>query len=217
MLGDYLAANSLDADIDIFHSGEELLAAFKPGKYQILFQDIYMEERSLNGIQTAEKIREIDDEISIIFSTTSEAHGVASYKLDAAYYIVKPVEKAEFEKALHKCREQINRYARTIEVTQNRKSVTIRLRDIYYAEVYAHNVLLHTTSGEVKISASLGEVKEKLGGTPFVTCHRSYIVNLSHVDEMLEYDFLMKNGGKVPIGRTYAQDVKEAFERYFWE
>ena len=214
LLRDYLSLNSLDADIDVFNSGEDFLAAFAPGKYQILFQDIYLDKGGLNGMQAAEKVREADSDISIVFSTTSEEHGIASYKVDAAYYISKPLDEHELERALHKCRSQIDRFAKTVEIISDRQPVKIRMRDIFYAEVYAHNCVLHTVSGDVRTRIGLNALEEKLGGIPFIVCHRSYLVNLAHVGAMKKDEFVLKNGARVPISRTYAQAAQKSVNAF---
>lgn len=55
----------LDFEIDTFDSGEALLAAFQKASYKIIFLDIYMNK--LSGIDTAFKIRSIDEDCIIIF------------------------------------------------------------------------------------------------------------------------------------------------------
>lgn len=217
LLRDYLDENSLTADVELFTSGEALLEAALPGKYQIIFQDIYMDENGVTGMQAAEIIRERDDEVSIIFTTTSVEHGPQSYAVDAAYYIVKPVDTEKLRKALEKCRAQLDCYARTIEITVNRQPQRIRLRDIYYAEVFRHDALLRTVSGELKARMTFGELMELLGGFPFIPCHRSYVVNLAHVADLRGTDFIMKNGDNAPISKTYQEQAEKAFREFFWE
>lgn len=217
LLRNYLDENALTANVDIFASGEALLEAAKPGKYQIIFQDIYMDKNGVTGMQAAEIIRERDDEVSIIFTTTSIKHGPASYAVDAAYYIVKPVEKENLRRALGKCRAQLDSYARMIEITVNRQPHKIRLRDVYYAEVFRHDALLRTVSGVIKSRITFGELVELLGGFPFIPCHRSYVVNIAHVADLRGSDFIMKNGDKAPISKTYQEQAQKAFKEFFWE
>ena len=217
LLAQYLKAGGLEAGIEVFPSGEALLAAFSPGKYQIIFQDIYFNETKISGMKTAEQIREADSEVSIIFITNSIEHGPTSYEVKADYYIVKPIDKERLEKALDRCRAQIDRYAKTIEISANWQTVKIRLRDIYYAEVMKNNVILHTSSGAVITRMTFGELLEKLAGSSFIPCHRSFVVNLIHVADMSGNDFLLKNGGRVPISRTYAGQAQDAFKRFIFD
>ena len=217
LLDRYLKAGGLEAVIEVFTSGEALLSAFSPGKYQIIFQDIYLAQDGISGMKTAERIRKADSEVSIIFTTTSVEHGPTSYEVKADYYIVKPVDEKRLEKALDRCRAQLDRYARTIEISASWQTIKIRLRDIYYAEVIKNNVILTTSSGEIKTRMAFGELLEKLAGSSFIPCHRSYVVNLIHVADMHDNSFILKNGARVAISRTYAVQAAQAFKRFIFD
>ena len=212
-----LRGSGFEADVDVFASGEALLRAFSPGKYQIVFQDIYLNHGGIDGMKTAEAIRKADDEVSIIFTTTSTEHGPTSYEVKADYYIVKPIDKERLEKALSRCRSQLDRYAKTIEISTNWQTMKLRLRDVYYAEVIKNNVILHTSSGAVVTRMTFAELLEKLDGSSFVHCHRSYAVNLVHAADMRESCIILKNGVRVAISRTYSKQARQAFERFVFE
>ena len=65
--------------IDLFSGGEEFLAKFRGGRYDLVFLDIYME--GINGIQTAREIRRTDKNVRLIFVTTSNDFAAESYEL----------------------------------------------------------------------------------------------------------------------------------------
>lgn len=214
LLSEYFLKNSLVADIDIFSNSKDFIRNFKKYKYQIIFQDIYMDE--FNGIDIAKSVRNIDDEVSIIFTTTSLEHGIESYQVDATYYIVKPVLMEELEKAMDKCQDIINLYARTIEVMENRKLINIRLKDINYVEAMRHNSIIYLKDNKLDINISFGKLSNKLNVYPFIITHRSYIVNLINVIDIDDNNFVMTNGDYVPISKTYREDVDKAFREFFW-
>ena len=217
LLWGYLKTEGLEAAVEVFASGEALLSAFSPGKYQIVFIDIYLGQGGINGMDSAARIRGADSEVSIIFTTTSVEHGPTSYEVNADYYIVKPVDRERLWKALERCRAQLDRYARTIEISTNWQTEKILLKDVYYAEVIKNNVILHTTSGAVTARMAFGELLEKLEGSSFVQCHRSYVVNLIHVADMRDKSFILKNGAWVAVSRTYAESASKAFKRFIFE
>lgn len=217
MLEDYLRANGLTADVERFSSGEALLAAFSPGKYQILFQDIYMKKTALTGVETAAKIRETDRELTIIFVTVSSEHGAESYDVSAAYYIVKPLEQEKLRKAMEKCRALLDKYTKSIDIVENRQMVAVRLRDIRYAEVIRHQIIIRTVSGEIQTRMVFGELAAQLADAGLILCHRSYIVNPMHIADKQGRDFIMKNGDKIPISRTFQRQAEKAFRAFLWE
>ena len=217
LLNRYLKESGLEAGIEVFTSGEALMNSFLPGKYQIIFIDIYLDKKGISGMKAAEKIRKADNEVSIIFTTTSVEHGPTSYEVKADYYIVKPVDKKRLEKALGRCRAQLDRYARTIEISTNWQMEKILLRDVYYAEVMKNNIILHTTSGTVNARMPFSELINKLDGSSFIQCHRSYVVNLIHVADMRDSSFVLKIGSRITISRTYAEAALKAFNRFIFD
>ena len=84
--------------IDLFSGGEEFLADFRRGKYDLIFLDIYME--GINGIQTAAEIRRQDKSVRLIFVTTSNDFAAESYSLRADYYLLKPYVHEDIVKAM---------------------------------------------------------------------------------------------------------------------
>lgn len=60
---------------------------------------------------------------------------------------------------------------------------------------------IHTTNGPLETRISLENFELLLGGTPFLTCHRSFIVNMDYVAEVTGDSFLLTSGDNVPISR----------------
>lgn len=67
----------------LFPSGEMLLKDFQPGKYELVFLDIFLEEGALNGIGTAERLRALDSRVKLVFVTTSNDFASESYAVRA--------------------------------------------------------------------------------------------------------------------------------------
>lgn len=167
-------------------------------------------------MEAAEQVSRADQDAAIILITTSEEYGIAGYSF-AVFYIVKPVQEKNLSEAMKKCRVQIERYAKTIEVMVDRQLVGLRLRNIYCVESLGRTCIFTTAAAEITASNLIMDgLVEKLGGFPFVQCHRSYIVNLLHVKDLQEKNFIIENGRSVPISRTYHSASQKAFRAYFW-
>ncbi len=213
LLNRYLQTQGFVAYVDFFESGEAFLAAFHPGKYQIVFMDIFMAPHGLNGMDTAEKLHAEDEEAAIIFTTTSEDYGIAGYNV-ALYYIVKPVSEADFLRAMKKCRAKMERYGKAVEITVNRQPITLRLCDILYVEAQRKNCIFMTTGGALCSNMVFDTLAGRLSELPFLRCHRSYIVNLAHVRDLCDMDFITGADYKVPISRSFFPDVQKQFQRF---
>lgn len=211
----YCAENLLEADIDCFASARSLLASYLPGSCQILLLDILMDGPS--GMDAARAIRQVDPEVAIILVTASRDFAVESYLVDAAFYLVKPVDRDGLAQAMERCRSVLRQHAATISVLHNRKPVELRLRDILYLESKRNNCILYTRQGEISTRALLSAVEPSLGGLPFLRCHTSFIINLLWAEDMVERDFLLKNGAKIPISKAYLPAVQREFNRYLMD
>lgn len=82
-----------------FASSEELLEAFRPGGFELLLMDIYMD--GMTGVEAVRKIREMDETIPIAFTTTSTEHTLESYRLSVLKYLEKPVRQKDINDLLH--------------------------------------------------------------------------------------------------------------------
>ena len=72
----------------LFSTGETFLSVWKPGMYDIVFLDIFMDQ--LTGVDVARQIRKTDASVKIIFCTTSNEFASESYCVDASFYLLKP-------------------------------------------------------------------------------------------------------------------------------
>lgn len=212
----YCAERSLEVSVKLFSSGEELLDALRPGMFHILFLDIYMNE--LDGVQTARVIRKTDQTCAIIFSTTSEDHGLVSYEVQASDYLVKPIKQEDVDSAMDWCVEQIRSTYRMLTVACETGAVTLPLRDIMYIEIQGHTACLHTADrgGVLTTRRGLDELEQEIRHPDFIRCHRSFLVNMNHVRWLERNAFLLYNGETVPIGSTMVAKVKDQFMGWFF-
>ena len=211
----YLDANKLEGEVSFFTSGEEFLSAFEPGKFQIIFMDIFMTKGGITGMDAAKKVNTLDKDAALIFTTTSDEYTLAGYSV-AVFYILKPVEQKDINEAMEKCRLQIERFATTTEIIVNRMPLQIRLRDIYYVEIIVRNCIFTFATGKKTASGmNMSELMDKLDGSTFIQCHRSYVVNILHVRKITKTGFVFENGETVPIGRKYQDSAQKAYRKCF--
>ena len=210
----YMAENGYEAEIYSYKDGESLIQAHEPGKYSLIFLDILM--KGMTGIETARAIRRAGDETPVIFATSTEEYAVESYEVDALYYIIKPVTKEKLDKALNKCAKMLAESSRGIDITVNRETVRVLLRDISYAEVFGNKVLLHTPDGEMGVYMPLEKLMGMLDET-FLRCHKSYVVNMNHIARVSGKEFVMDTGVTVPIRSNGKSEVIDSYNRFFIE
>lgn len=210
----YCAEHGLDVGIRLFSSGEELLDAFQPGMFHILFLDIYMNE--MDGIHAARNIRKTDQTCAIIFATTSEDHGLVSYEVQASDYLLKPICAEDVASAMDWCVEQISSTYRMLDVVCETGTVCLPLRDIHYIEIQGHMAMLYTDDRTLVTRRGLDELEKEIDHPDFLRCHRSFLVNMNHVQWLDKSAFRLDSGASVPIGSTMTAKVKDQFMSWFF-
>ena len=75
--------------VTVFGDGEDITENYSGG-FDIILMDIQM--RFMDGMTAAEKIRQMDQKVIIMFITNMIQYAVRGYEVDAMDYVVKPVE-----------------------------------------------------------------------------------------------------------------------------
>ena len=103
-LKQYETEHSLSFQISVFHDGLDIVSEYK-ADYDVILLDIQM--KHLDGMKTAEKIRELDEDVSFIFITSTIQFAVQGYLVDALGYVVKPVAYLAFSQILGKAVKKV--------------------------------------------------------------------------------------------------------------
>lgn len=103
----------------------------------------------------------------------------------------------------------------------DRNDLELPFSQIIYAMTSGRNTILHLTGTTLTLSShvSFSQTMEPLlSDRRFLSCSRGLIVNMEHVDRLLEDGFLMDNDEKVPISRReYTQARRRYLEFSFQE
>ena len=214
-LEQHFERNGFMGDIDVFDSGEALLASFSPAFFDVVFLDVYM--GGMTGVEAARVIRRVDPDCALVFITTDAGHMPEGFALRAASYVVKPVTTEQMETALLQCRRIFMKNARFIEVKTGGQIHRIPLPKVQYMEMQGKAASIHTVDGIVKTYTPMEEIEHQLGGKPFLRCHRAFLVNMLYIADVLENDFLMRDGARVPIRKNGMKEVRGAVSDFFSE
>lgn len=189
-----------------FHSGSELLNDYIPGSYDVVFMDILLE--SENGVDCAMRLRQLDENVNLIFLTTSSEFGVKSYDARAADYIVKPATLERLSRALHYCKIAEPQSIPSITVTTRNQPLETTLDRILYADYQNRSTCIHLTDCLVPVSGSFSELSDKLCSYPqFMSCFKGIVINLTEVRELGSNYLILKNGEQLPVSRRLQRQV----------
>ena len=218
----FFKENNCTVKITTYDNGDSLLGGYciqESNNVKIAFMDIYMP--GTLGVDVARKIRETDKETAIVFTTSSRDHALDGYEVDALQYLLKPIEYVQVKNVLAKCMSMFAKHLRYIELTSNRLTIRVLLKDILFVEIYNHTCIIHTVHEKIKNYHPLDEIEQMIsvesgGSSSFLRTHRSYLVNMRYIDDMDENDFVLTNGAAVPIRRKDKTAIKQIYMDYIF-
>lgn len=193
-----------------YATGEELLASGK--RFDIVFLDIRLD--GINGIETARKLREKQDDMVLIFITGLREYVFDALDLYAFQYLLKPVDEKKFAEVLGRAEREAGRKREKQRIFLKTRNLTLDQADILYIESRGKKVEIHTVrkTEDIQIYAAMEELEGQLG-EGFYRCHRSYIVNMVYIAEYNSDSILLTNGNKVYLAKKkYGEFVKA----YMW-
>jgi DNA-binding LytR/AlgR family response regulator len=166
--------------ISVFEDGEDIVTNYK-GNYDIILTDIEM--RFLNGMKAAEKIREMDSEVVIIFITNMPQYAIHGYAVDALDFVLKPINYYAFSQRIDRALVRMRKREKTyISIAYRGGAMKIDADTICFVESQDHNLIFHTTEGEFITRSTLKEIEERLDKIKFFRCSICYLINLEYVN-----------------------------------
>lgn len=216
ILTDYLEELKQHRPIEVicYKDGPSLLQDYKKqGFCDILVLDMRMQP--LNGIETAQEIRKIDDEVSILIVTATVDYAVDGYKVAASRYIVKPVEKEDFLDTVYKLIEQHTKKQDSFFSFSSSSGTTKLLIDhIYYLESNMRSITVCAKEGKFTFTGTISSLEEHLRPYGFIRAHKSFLVNVSHIYNIFKDSITMDNQDVLPMSKHKRKDVHQEFLSY---
>lgn len=207
MLKEILSSYPINYKVYEFSSGEELLNNY-PKDLDILIMDIQM--KLINGMDTARKIREFDENLELIFMTSFVEFMQEGYEVKAYRYILKPISERKMSKNILPCINEIMK-KRNNYLTINVKNYVDRIKidSIIYIETARPNILIYTNDNMYTTKMNISKMEKVLSEYGFFRCHNSYIINLKLVESM-NSNTVIVGGKNIPISKYRVKDLKLA-------
>ena len=105
----YTRQYGTEFEVHLFEDGIEILDDYRP-VYDLILLDVEM--KHLDGMETAQRIRALDNEVNLIFITNMAQYAIKGYAVGALDYVLKPVPYFAFSQQLQKAEAQLRRRAR---------------------------------------------------------------------------------------------------------
>ena len=213
LVQEWAKATKTFVNVSDFASAEAFLFKYEEDKnFDILLLDIQM--KAMDGIELAEKIRETNSSIQIVFITGFSDYISRGYDVSALHYLIKPVDKEKLFEVLSKACDNLKKEEKFVLLSVDNESLRINLKDIIYIEAFVHSSCVVCENGEYNVKLPISDIAKMLDKS-FIQCHRSYIANIQHISRITKTDVVFDNGKIVPVSRRMYNDVNMAFINFY--
>jgi DNA-binding LytR/AlgR family response regulator len=182
--------------------------------WDILFTDIAMP--ASNAIQIVKNLRRFRY-FPVVFITESTEYAIDAFEVNALHYLVKPVCPGAIVEALNRCLGALNRLEEPIlQVKTLHRTVPVAMCQITYIEVFNNLSVIHTISDQFRTYTPLKNLFESLDKNLFMKPHRSYIVNMNHIQSFHFDHIILDNGMKIVLSRKNRSDLKQQHQSFLF-
>ena len=205
--------NGRRLDVVYFSSAEALLKSMDRNTDLVLL-DISM--GGMTGMDCAKTLRDEGFTGEFMFITSMENYALEGYKVHAFAFLTKPLVYDELSAALSDCRDKLAASAPAVFPVETASGTRIlKIDDILYAEVFGRETSFAMRGGSSVVSViQLANVEERLFDKGFFRCHRSYLINMKHVENIAPPDITLTGGAVVPISKHRVKEFLSAYAKY---
>jgi two-component system, LytTR family, response regulator len=198
---------------------------------QLVLLDVKMDDGT--GFDLMRLCNSID--FKVIFITAYEKFAVQAFRFAAVDFLLKPINTAELTEAVKHAETLIQEHFSTqlqvlednlrTDIRQKKKIVLKTLENIHLVEI--QNItfcesdgcytVVHTIAGDkILISKTLREFDDMLTDSGFYRVHKSYLINLSHINRFEKQEggsIILSNGERVPVSFRKREELLGLFDK----
>ena len=213
----FFKTQSQELECVLFSNSFDLLTQLESGR----FFDALVLNTNLTegyGIDIASEIRKMDQNIKIIFISSSKEYALDSYSVKAFFYLLKPIQVESYERVLKYLVDEIAKEAANGFIVRAQNMVChIMHHQIEYCDVCNRVVSIHLVNDTVlETSMRFKELEDLLiAKDNFVRTHRFYLVNMDYIFEIRKDVITMRSGNTIPISHGNLKYIRNQFLDYY--
>ncbi len=213
--------------------GLEALTRIEEARPDLVLLDVQMP--GLDGFEVLERLE--GDPPAVVFVTAFDAYALRAFDVHALDYLLKPFDRARLASTIDRARRELARpdrpgagrlkgliaetSGRRIDrfvVRQIGRIVIVPADQVEWIEARGNYVLLHHDGGELLERRTLADAARALDPTRFVRVHRSAIVRVDAVVELVrvaggDHRMRLASGAEITLSRGYRADFERALGR----
>ncbi len=102
-------------------------------------------------------------------------------------------------------KKQVDIKFKSYVIDSKQMKIRLRVSQIIYVESMNHDIIIHSTTGEIKERKSLSKFLKEINATQFIQTHKSYVINTAFISQIKNKEIILKNNICIPIGKKYNQ------------
>ena len=196
-------ATKLGAEAKVVPDGAQALAALKSDPLDAVVLDLHMP-----GLSGPELLASIGDRVPAIIVSGDSSFALESYRFRVLDYLLKPVTFDAFARALRKLdapAPSANGNDHVVFVRSGTEIARVDLREVRFMKSESNYVRFTFADKEITTLMNMRDLERKLPSS-FVRVHRSFIVNLDHVDRLDSNDIKVGRA-LVPVSDSYREEL----------
>jgi two-component system, LytTR family, response regulator LytT len=220
--------------------GVEALRVIEELAPEVVMLDVQMP--GLTGFQVARRLVTAGSEANLVFVTAYDRHAIEAFDVNAVDYLLKPVEQGRLETAIDRVRRRlqteraanrperpaVDRLLQMLEdrTAARREQLAVKVNDrfmLVHADELIHasveddviTVVTNTLSGTSNYR-TLDELQARLDPGVFWRVHRSHLVNINKIREVVPWfsrNYILKmkdsKGTEIPVSRSQTKRLRE--------
>jgi two-component system LytT family response regulator len=196
--------------------------------------DLVLLDIQMPGLDGLGVIEALDDPPPVIFVTAYDEYAIRAFEVHALDYLLKPFSRARLEKAIRRAQEAMSqghdlaeqlapllenlaaqgRYLARLAVRDRERIRVLDVGEVDWIGVEQEQVLVHAGSQTYLIRRTLAELEARLDPARFFRAHRSVIVNLDRVQEIIpwfkgSHKLRLTTGDEVDLSRTQGRALRK--------
>lgn len=212
-------------------SGTEGLEKIKVFQPDLIFLDVEMAD--MTGFEMLAQLDGIN--FQTIFITSYSHYAIKAIRFNALDYLVKPIDLGELKAAITRYRsymkknnnpnkikqalhniQTINSSEKILNLQTHDGELRLMLRDIIRIEGERNYSFIFLANQKKKLtSKTLGDLEELLIDKGFFRCHKSHLINYSHIESYPNsISVVLSEGTSIPIARRKKEEFKTWRETY---
>lgn len=217
-------------------SGQEAVEKILKLNPDVIFLDIQLSD--MDGFEVARQIFQKGNAPVVVFATAYDEYAVRAFEINAVDYLLKPFSENRLDKTVERLIKIFKEKKQDVEAIKvsellkvqkpaynklsfwkNNRIYLVCPDEICYCEAVEKGSKVKTEKGEFLSPYTLSELEEKIKNPSFFRTHKSFLVNLDKVKEIIPWfngTFILSIKGyekdEVPVSRRHAKEMRELFK-----